>query len=93
AAEAQVAVAVEHHARLFGAPPHGFWLPECAFAPGLDEVLARHGIGYFFVDGPALLHASARPVRGAFAPLLCPSGVAAFGRDEECGRQVWSRAE
>ncbi|MCQ2559472.1 MAG: DUF1957 domain-containing protein, partial [Clostridia bacterium] len=34
-----------------------------------------------------------RPAWGVYAPVLCPNGVAAFGRDPESSRQVWSSAE
>jgi len=39
------------------------------------------------------LHASPRPKYGVFAPIFCPSGVAAFGRDVESSKQVWSAIE
>ena len=49
--------------------------------------LALH---YFFVDTHGILHASPRPRYGVYAPVYCPSGVAAFGRDGESAQQVWS---
>src|SRR5262245_26011023 len=36
---AQVQTAVREHERIFGSRPRGMWVPECAFFPGLDEVL------------------------------------------------------
>jgi 1,4-alpha-glucan branching enzyme len=33
------------------------------------------------------------PRYGVYAPVQCPSGVAAFGRDIETSRQVWSSVE
>ncbi|MBC7345391.1 MAG: DUF1957 domain-containing protein, partial [Clostridia bacterium] len=47
---AQVQVAVELFRRYFGRHPQGFWLPECGYAPGDDEILAEYGIKYFIVD-------------------------------------------
>ncbi len=53
------------HRRLFGRPPRGCWLPECAYRPrgpwsaagtpateraGIDEHLAAVGFRYFFTD-------------------------------------------
>src|SRR2546428_2065565 len=46
--------------RLTGLDPTGIWLPECAYAPGLEKALAAHGITHFFTDA-ALLPGHARP--------------------------------
>ncbi len=73
--------------------PSGFWLPECAYYPGLETVLADAGIGYFFVDTHAILNASAPARNGVYAPLDCGNGVLAFGRDPESSKQVWSSKE
>jgi 1,4-alpha-glucan branching enzyme len=90
AVEAQIRVAVEDYRQRFGRDPQGFWLPECGFYPGLDEVLARHGLRYFFVETHGVLQGSTRAHYGAYAPVVTPAGVAAFPRDPECSRQVWS---
>ena len=87
---AQIEVAVAEHQRFFGRVPDGFWLPECAFEPGLDAELARVGVRYFVVDTHGIAHASPRPIYGVYAPVACESGVAAFGRDPDSSRQVWS---
>src|SRR5579884_2120840 len=87
---AQVQTAVQEHERIFGSRPQGMWVPECAFYPGLDEVLAEAGVRYFFVDSHAIDHADPRPLFGACAPLHCPSGVAAFGRHPMTSKLVWS---
>jgi len=93
AVRAQILTAVEHYESHFGRKPRGIWLPECGYVPGIDEVLAEAGIKYFFVDAHGILHASPRPKYGVFSPLYCPSGVAAFGRDLESSKQVWSAVE
>jgi 1,4-alpha-glucan branching enzyme len=87
---AQVFTAAEEHERLFGSKPRGMWVPECAYYPGLDEVLAAAGIRYFFVDGHGIEHAEPRPLFGVNAPVYCPSGVAAFGRHPMTSKLVWS---
>jgi len=74
----------------FGVAPTGFWLPECAYYPGLESALADAGISYFFVDSHGILDASSSPRDGVYAPLACVNGVAAFARDPESSRQVWS---
>ena len=87
--KAQVAVAADLFTRHFGSPPRGMWLPECAYTPGVDEILKAHGIQFFFVDTHGLMYATPGPVYGVYAPLYTPAGVAAFGRDHETSRQVW----
>lgn len=89
----QLATAVKHYRDTFGRDPRGIWLPECGYYPGVDEFLARQGIKFFLVDTHGILHATPRPKYGIFAPLYCPSGVAAFGRDVESSKQVWSAIE
>ncbi|MBI2895127.1 MAG: DUF1957 domain-containing protein [Deltaproteobacteria bacterium] len=90
---AQVAVGCRTHQRLFGHRPRGIWLPECAYFPGLDEVLAEEGLRFFVVDTHGIEHATPRPLYGVHAPVYTPAGVAAFGRDTESSKQVWSADE
>ena len=90
---AQVKVACQHYESTFGRRPKGIWLPECGFYPGDDEILKENGLQYFFVDGHGVLHGTPRPKYGVFAPVYCSSGVAAFGRDLESSKQVWSAEE
>jgi 1,4-alpha-glucan branching enzyme len=93
AVRAQVETACRYHERNFGQRPRGIWLPECAYEPGVDEILKESGIRYFFTDTHGILNAVPRPRYGVFAPIYCRSGVAAFGRDMESSRQVWSAQE
>jgi len=94
AVRAQVHIGVEAHRRAFGREPAGFWLPECGYSPPDDEVLAACGIRWFIAETHGLLHARPRPRAGVLAPVYCPaSGVAAFGRDPESSKQVWSATE
>lgn len=90
AVRAQIAVGANNYRKHFGRNPRGIWLPECAYSPGIDEELKREGIRYFFLDTHGIMFGSPRPRFGIFAPIYCPSGVAAFGRDTETSRQVWS---
>jgi 1,4-alpha-glucan branching enzyme len=93
AVRAQIKTAVKDYEKHLGRPPKGIWLPECGYYPGLDDVLKENGIRYFFTDSHGILYASPRPKYGVFAPIYCKSGVAAFGRDLESSKQVWSAAE
>jgi len=89
----QIVVAADHYERAFGRRPEGIWLGECGFVPGVDALLRDVGIRYFFVDTHAILFGTQRPVYGVFAPIFTPAGVAAFGRDVESSKQVWSAKE
>jgi len=93
AVRAQVQVGVDHHRSVFGRPPRGLWLPECGYDRGVDRALKDAGVEYFVVDAHGMLYASPRPKCGVYAPVYCPSGVAAFGRDLESSKQVWSARE
>jgi len=90
---AQVEQGCRNYRKHFGRRPRGIWLPECAFAEGLDRVLRRCGLEYCFLESNSILLADPQPVHGVFAPVLTPGGVAAFGRDPESSRQVWSRQD
>ena len=90
---AQIAVGIDSYRSHFGTEPAGFWLPECGFYPGVDRILARHGIKYTITDTHGVLHASPRPKYGVYAPIYCRAGVAVFGRDVESSKQVWSEDE
>jgi 1,4-alpha-glucan branching enzyme len=88
---AQILVARDHYRTCFGRDPFGIWLPECAYAAGVDQVLQEAGIRWFITDTHGVLHARPRPRYGVFAPIFTPHGVAAFGRDLDSARQVWSK--
>jgi 1,4-alpha-glucan branching enzyme len=90
---AQVRVGVEAFRRVFGRQPRGIWLGECAYEPGVDELLVENGIEYFFLDAHGILHGEPRPVYGVFAPVQTPAGCHAFARDSASSRQVWSSRE
>ncbi|MEX2145627.1 MAG: 1,4-alpha-glucan branching protein domain-containing protein [Candidatus Rokuibacteriota bacterium] len=93
ACHAQIELAAREHERHFGRRPRGMWLAECGYFRGLDELLRESGLRYFFVDSHGVLFADRRPIYGVYAPVYCPTGVAAFGRDVESSKQVWSAQE
>jgi 1,4-alpha-glucan branching enzyme len=90
---AQVQIGAEMYRKTFATDPAGIWVPECAYYPGLENVLREAGFKFFIVDSHGILNASVRPHYGLFAPVACANGVAAFGRDPESSRQVWSSHE
>jgi 1,4-alpha-glucan branching enzyme len=87
---AQVEIGCRNYEKHFGRRPQGIWLPECAYAPGIDAVLASCGIRYFFLDAHGILNGTPKPQHLTYRPILTPGGVAAFARDSETGVQVWS---
>ena len=93
AARAQVLIGRDVYVDLFGAPPAGFWLPECAYAPGLDPLLQEANARWFILDAHGLLFGNPQPQRAIYAPCFTPAGPAAFARDRDSSRQVWSATE
>ena len=90
ARRAQIEVAVNNYQKHFHRRPRGIWLAECAYEPGVEELLKEYGIEYFISDTHAILYGDPRPRFGVHAPVVCPNGVAVFARDVETSQQVWS---
>jgi 1,4-alpha-glucan branching enzyme len=89
----QIKTGIEHYKRAFDCRPRGFWLPECAYCPGLDNLLYRNGIRYTILETHGLTRASPAPDNGVYTPAECPSGLVVFGRDPDSSKQVWSTSE
>ena len=80
----QVALGIESHRKHLGVEPKGFWLPECAYREGIEELLAEQGIEYFIVDSTALGGLPAgRPYLAGSSP------VVAFGRSDRAHANAW----
>jgi 1,4-alpha-glucan branching enzyme len=90
---AQILVGRDHYCRCFGREPRGVWLPECGYCPAIEPALREANLRWFIVDTHGLLRARPQPRYAVFAPILTPSALAAFGRDPDSARQVWSREE
>jgi 1,4-alpha-glucan branching enzyme len=86
AVEAQVRVGLDYFEAVFGFRPGGMWLPECAYTPALDDVLARHGVKHFVIES----HGLGRSGDPICHPVRTRSGVACFGRDQASTLEVWS---
>lgn len=86
----QINIGIDTFESIYGFAPSGFWLPECAYYPGLEKLLADAGVRYIFVETHAIQNASSPPAYGVYAPLDCGNGVMAFGRDPSSSEQVWS---
>jgi 1,4-alpha-glucan branching enzyme len=80
----QLDAGIRSHRRRFGWQG-GFWLPECAYAPGLEWRLAEHGVRWFCVDqsrhGPSL---------EALGPVATGAGPVALPIDWEAIQWLWS---
>jgi 1,4-alpha-glucan branching enzyme len=79
----QLDAGLRSHTRRFGRP-QGFWLPECAYVPGLEKVLAERGISYTCLDQSSL-----EPDGAALTPLRLPGGPLAFTIDWPTVSRVW----
>lgn len=90
ARRAQIEIAARNYHKHFKRQPRGIWLPECAYEPGIENLLADAGIEYFISDSHAILYGDPRPRYGVFAPVKCANGVHVFARDVETSEQVWS---
>ncbi len=90
AVEVQIGLAAATHTKHFGSPPSGIWLPECAYYEGLDEILKKYGIKYFFLESHGLTKGKPSPKYEVYAPVHTLNGLAAFGRDPESSMLVWS---
>lgn len=93
AVRAQILIGRDTHRRHFGRDPLGFWLPECAYANGVDAMLAEAGIHWFVLDAHGVILGQPQPRFAIFSPYFTPAGPACFGRDRESSRQVWSSRE
>ncbi len=90
AVRAQILIARDHYKNVFKRNPNGIWLAECGYYPGHEEYLKEAGIKFFFTDTHGILYGTPRPKYGIYAPVYTPAGVAAFGRDVESSKSVWS---
>jgi len=80
----QIDAGLRSHRRRFGETA-GFWLPECAYAPGLGEVLAEREIAYTCLDQSAR-----EPDAAALAPVRLAAGPVAFTIDWPAVELAWS---
>ncbi len=94
AVRAQIFIARDHYREMFGRDPRGIWLPECAYVPRRStQVLQEANLRWFILDSHGLMFGNPRPRYAIYAPVFTPAGPAAFGRDRESSRQVWSAEE
>ncbi len=78
---------ISAHERRFGTWDGGLWLPECAFAPGLQDALAARGVRAFCVEEAAFV-ATSSP--GPLGPATVAAGSRAVPIDRDLGHLVWN---
>jgi 1,4-alpha-glucan branching enzyme len=93
AVRAQIFLARDQYREIFGREPRGIWLPECAYNATLDKVLQEANLRWFIIDSHGIMFGNPRPRYAIYAPVFTPGGPAAFARDRESSRQVWSAEE
>jgi 1,4-alpha-glucan branching enzyme len=81
----QIDAGLRSHRRRFGATL-GFWLPECAYRPTLEPLLAERGLAFFCTDQSAF-----EGPLDALAPTRRGPGPVAFTLDWEAVELVWSQ--
>ncbi len=92
--EDQIAFAQKTHTYHLQRPANGIWLPECAYTPGIEDLLQKHGLHYYFSESDTVLKADSYARSGIHdCYFSAESNVRIFGRDEETSRQVWSGNE
>jgi 1,4-alpha-glucan branching enzyme len=80
----QLDAGIRSHRRRFGWDG-GIWLPECAYAPGLEWTLAQHGARWFCVDQSP----HEEPLE-ALTPVATEAGPVALPIDWEAIGWLWS---
>lgn len=90
AARAQIQVGIEVYEKAFGKKPDGFWLPECAYAPAVAPLLRGAGPRWTLLEEHGLTGSNQATDTCPYHPVRAPGGLAAFGRDTESSRQIWS---
>ncbi|HET7052852.1 MAG TPA: 1,4-alpha-glucan branching protein domain-containing protein [Solirubrobacterales bacterium] len=81
----QLDAGIRSHRRRFGWDG-GLWLPECAYAPGIDQRLAEQGVRWFCVDQSA----HDEDPLDALTPIATDAGPVALPIDWEAIQWLWS---
>ncbi len=81
----QIDAGLRSHRRRFGSAA-GFWLPECAYRPELEPLLAERDLAFFCTDQSAF-----ESPLDALAPVRRGAGPVAFTLDWEAVELVWSQ--
>lgn len=90
AINAQIIVGIQTFIKEFGCRPDGFWLPELGYYPGIEKILAKHGISYVPTSSQSVLFSEDRCDTGVYKPVKTSNGITLFPRDFQITNLVWS---
>ena len=89
----QIKCALDEFESFFGYRPIGFWLPECGYFEGLEDILLKNGLKYTIIEAHGILMGEDLPKNGVYAPVYAKNGFVFFPRDIDSAKNVWSRTE
>lgn len=90
AVNAQIAVGITTHKRVFGQNPKGFWLPECGYYPGLEKLLLNNGVEWVQLPSQSVISSPDKSKFGGYRPIQMDGGLKAIARDWNLTNLVWS---
>jgi 1,4-alpha-glucan branching enzyme len=79
---AQIVHGIKCFEKHFYERPKGFWLPECAIAPEIVQILQEEGILYTIIEPHALENVEEEPIYST-------NGVVLFPRHQAFSRKIW----
>jgi 1,4-alpha-glucan branching enzyme len=91
--QAQVRAGIRHYVQCFGRMPRGFWLPECAYAPALSQILKQEGIDWTIIEEHGLTTAPQANEYFPFIPGASSDDLILFGRDQASSSEIWNADE
>ncbi len=83
----QIETGIYSHKYYFGDAPQGFYVPQLAYAKGLDRILRSYGINYTITDPAAILFADNANEDGVFSPVRTHYSLVLFGKDRFCEKK------
>ncbi|MDF1753481.1 MAG: DUF1957 domain-containing protein [Verrucomicrobiales bacterium] len=89
----QIRVGLSEFEKTFGYRAKGFWLPECAFAPALSNLLVKEGIEWTLVEQHGLTHVNNGKKIFPHRPAKTIDGLRVFSRDNDASQHVWNAEE
>lgn len=93
AVNAQIETGLSSVAPYFDKEISGFWLPECGYYPGLENLLSRNSISWTSLASQAFFLSPDYIKNGVYMPVRTPAGVWAFARNFNLTSLVWSAKE
>lgn len=93
AVQAQVRAGIRQYVQCFGRMPRGFWLPECAYAPALSQMLKQEGIDWTVIEEHGLTTSPQTNEDFPHVPGETEKGLLVFGRDHDSSSEIWSADE